>query len=239
MRNIFTILTAILFASTIYSQDWIEFTVSETTVPSYDLSKSLDTIVEFELLVPGMFSTAIDSFNRVQIKEHLKLDSVGYPEIPIVSYLVAIPECDGVNLNIELLDSTQFTGYNIYPAPELVPDTTAGGAVALIEEFAYERSAYETDAMFPGIVGEAIDKGAIRAQHVVRVVLYPLQFNPVKKTIKAYSDIEVSLSFYNSNGNIQQDVGIFNEVVGNTLINYESNGMNASVSCGAGLENIC
>ena len=31
-------------------------------------------------------------------------------------------------------------------------------------------------------------------------------------------------------------MGIFNEVVGNTLINYNSNGLNASVNCGAGLE---
>ncbi len=42
---------------------------------------------------------------------------------------------------------------NIYLAPELVPDTTAGGAIALIEQFSYNRSAYETDAEFPGIVG--------------------------------------------------------------------------------------
>jgi hypothetical protein len=84
MKNVFVIFIAILFANTISSQDWIEFTASETTIPSYDLNKSLDTIVEFELLVPGMFSTAIDSFNRVQIKEHLRLDSVGFPEMPQV-----------------------------------------------------------------------------------------------------------------------------------------------------------
>ena len=138
-----------------------------------------------------------------------------------------------MNLNISLLDSTQFTGYNIYPAHELVPDTIEGGAIALVEQFSYYRPAYETDAMFPGYIGETIDKGAIRAQHVVRVVLYPVQFNPVKDIIKAYSNIEVSLTFYNASGNIQQDVGIFNEVVGNTLINYNSNGLNASVNCGA------
>ncbi len=76
------------------------------------------------------------------------MDSVGYPEVPIVSFLVVLPECDGVDINIELLDSTQFSGYNIYPAPELVPDTTAGGAIALIEEFTYNRTAYETDVNF-------------------------------------------------------------------------------------------
>jgi tetratricopeptide (TPR) repeat protein len=237
VKNIFTILTAILIGSTIYSQDWIEFTVSETTVPTYDLSKSLDTIVEFELLVPGMFSTAIDSFNRVQIKEHLKLDSVGYPEIPIVSYLVSIPECDSVNLEISMLDSIKIDDIFIYPAPELVLDTTHGGAIALIEQFAYNRTAYETDGWIPGIVSETVDKGAIRAQNVVRVLIYPVQFNPVKREAWVYSKANISLTFYNSSGSINDDVGIFNEVVGNTLINYNSNGLNASVNCGAGMYN--
>jgi len=98
MKNILNILIAMLISSTVFSQDWIEFTASEATVPSYNLSKSLDTVVEFDIMVPGMFSTEIDSFNRVQIKEHLKLDSVGYPEMPIISYFVAIPECDVLTL---------------------------------------------------------------------------------------------------------------------------------------------
>jgi len=92
---------------------------------------------------------------------------------------------------------------------------------------------------FPGYVGEAIDKGAIRAQHVVRIVLYPVQFNPAKDIIKAYSDYQITLTFNNPSGTVNNDVGIFNEVVGNTLINYNSNGLNASISCRAGFENNC
>ncbi|MCD4698498.1 MAG: T9SS type A sorting domain-containing protein [Bacteroidales bacterium] len=234
-----TLLFAVIFSLSLssFTQNWVEFTTSESVTPVCTVLTSNDTLVKFDVIIPGIFETPIDTFNRVNIKEHSKMDSVGYPEMPIVSFLVAIPECDGVNLNITLLDSTQFTGYNIYPAPELVPDTIAGGGVALVEEFAYNRAAYESDALFPGTVAEAIDKGAIRAQHVVRVVLYPVQFNPVKDIIKAYSDFQITLSFNNPIGSINKDVGIFNEVVGNTLINYQSNGLNASVSCGAGLDN--
>ncbi len=221
---------------TAYSQDWIEFTASESTKPNYELLESTDTIVEFEIDVPGMYTTVIDTFNRVQIKEHTRMDSVGYPEMPIISYLVAIPACDSVILNIELSDSIHYSNMNIYPAPELVPDTTAGGAIALIEQFSYYHEAYETDGWFPVTVVETIDKGAIRAQDVARVLFYPVQFNPVKKEIWAYSQAKITLTFYNSSGSLQKDVGIFNEVVGNALINYNSNGLNASVNCGAGLE---
>jgi len=108
-------------------------------------------VVEFEVTIPGMFNTVIDTFNRVNIKEHTKLDSVGFPEVPIVSFLVAIPQCDSIYLDVDLKDSTEINNINIYPAPELVPDTTHGGAIALIEQFAYNRTAYETNAMFPGL----------------------------------------------------------------------------------------
>jgi len=236
MKKLMLLSTFVLLLASISAQNWTEFSASETTTPQYDLLQSNDTIVIFVVTIPGMFETAIDTFNRVNIEGHTKMDSIGYPEMPIVSFLVAIPNCDSVNMNIALMDSVQYTGYNIYPAPELVPDTIAGGGIALVEQFAYNRTAYETDAMFPGIFAETIDKGAVRAQHVIRVVLYPVQFNPVKDIIKAYSDFQITLTFNNPSGPVNNDVGIFNEVVGNTLINYQSNGLNASVNCGAGLE---
>lgn len=237
MKKLLT-LFAILSSISAYTQEFIEFTPSETTNPVYDISISNDTLVKFDVKIPGMFVTEIDSFARVNIKEHTKMDSVGFPEMPFVSFLVAIPECDGVNLNLSLMDSVSFSNYNIYPAPELVPDTIEGGGIALIEQFAYNRNAYETDAMFPGYSGEVIDKGAIRAQNVIRVVLYPLQFNPVKDVLKVYSDFQITLTFNNPVGSLQKNVGFFNEVVGNSVINYQSNGLNASVSCGAGKDNI-
>ena len=132
------VLTSIFTAQT---QDFVEFTVSESSNPSYEIITSNDTMVKFNVIVPGMFETAIDTFNRVNIKEHSKMDSIGYPEMPIVSFLVAIPDCDSVNLKIALMDSVQYTGYNIYPAPELVPDTTGEGAIVLIEQFSYNRTA--------------------------------------------------------------------------------------------------
>lgn len=237
MKKLFTLLAALSVLSA-YTQEFIEFAASETTKPVYDFSASNDTLVKFNVQIPGMFVVETDSFRRVNINEHPRMDSVGFPEMPVVSFLVAIPECDSINLQITPLDSIQFASYNIYPAPELVQDTTSEGAIALVEQFAYDSVIYTTDAMFPGYAGEAIDKGAIRAQNVVRVLFYPVQFNPVKKTVTAYSDIQVTLMFNNPIGGLQKNVGFFSEVVGNSVINYQSDSLNASVSCGAGLDDL-
>ncbi|MBC8486407.1 MAG: hypothetical protein H8D45_10250, partial [Bacteroidetes bacterium] len=90
-RTIISIM--LLISLSINSQDWVEFCPSETNTPTYNLLSSTDTLVEFNVIIPGMFETPIDTFNRVNIKEHTRLDSVGFPEIPIVSFLVAIPDC--------------------------------------------------------------------------------------------------------------------------------------------------
>ena len=107
-----------------FSQSWIEFVPAGATEPIVNVLRSDSLLVEFEVMVPGMYDTQIDTFNRVEIKGHTKLDSVGFPEVPVVSFLVAIPYCDSINLTINPLDSSLFSGYNIYPAPEFVKDTT-------------------------------------------------------------------------------------------------------------------
>lgn len=118
-----------------------------------------------------------------------------------------------------------------------MPDTTTNGGIALVEQFAFNSTVYETDGYFPGYVAETKDKGAIRNQNVIRVLYYPVQFNPIKREAIIYSKAKLNLTFYNPNGSLNSDVGIFNEIVGNNLINYNSNGLNASESCGAGKSN--
>lgn len=142
MRKLNLTFIVIFISFVVFSQDWIEFIPSETTSPTYNLLSSTDSIVEFEMIVPGMFSTVIDTFNRVQIKEHTKMDSIGYPEVPVVSFLITIPEYGDVNLNIDLLDSVKYNGFNIYPAPEFMEDSTVEGYKYLREQFTYNDTAY-------------------------------------------------------------------------------------------------
>jgi len=236
MKNvIFTLIVVLLHTQTSVSQEWTSFGNYESREPTIELLESNDSIVEFNVFVPGMYSTEIDSFNRVEIPGHGRLDLIGYPEIPVITYLLAIPECDEVSINVTISDSIKIEGINIYPAPEVVEDTMQGGFVYLKEEFAYNDSIYSTDSWFTDTVVALDDPGAIRIQHVIRVILYPVKFNPVTKTIIAYPRMNVIVSFENPADSVNKNVGIFNELLGNTLINYQSNGLNASANCGTGL----
>jgi len=58
------------------TQNWVEFTASESVTPVYNVITSNDTLVKFNVIIPGIFETPIDTFNRVSIKNHTKMDSV-------------------------------------------------------------------------------------------------------------------------------------------------------------------
>ena len=238
MKRITIILSIIIITSiNSFSQDWIEFTSTETATPEYDLITSNDKLIKFEITIPGMYSTKKGRFQRINIKGHDKMDSIGYPELPVLSYLLAIPECGNIEINVSLEDSVRIDKMNIYPAPELVQDSTKNGYPYLKEKFRINNRTYNTDSYFTGTIAKLTDRGAIRAQHVIRVLIYPVKFNPVKKEIIAYSKIKITLKLNNTTGLINENVGIFQEVVSNSLINYKSDGLNTSVSCGAGYVN--
>jgi len=222
----------VIFVLTASAEEWINFNDRGESSPIYDVIHSTDSFVKFEVEIPGMNSRDIDNYNRLYIPEHTKMDSVGFPEVPVVSYLIAIPECDNVNLNITLLDSIEIENINIYPAPQCV-EVNNGDIVYMEEQFNINNTFYNTDEYFPGYNGELVEKGAVRSQHCIRIKIYPVQFNPVEQKVIAYSSMNIEMTFENATGSVNEDVGIFNEVCGNAMINYISNGLSASINCGS------
>ncbi len=212
------------------AQQWTAFNAMDATNPFCTVSSSTNDSVVFSVKIPGMYSVTVDSLQRIHIPGHNKMDSVGFPELPVVSYLIAIPDCDSVVLSFTPTDSLFLDNWNIYPAPEIIVDTTAQGYEYLAEEFNYDTTFYNTDTLFPSSNAELVDRGAFRDQHCIRVELCPIQFNPVDNQLKVFSGLKIKLTFTNAHGSVNEDVGIFNEIARNAMINYESNGKNASIN---------
>jgi hypothetical protein len=84
MKNFVFFLFIIAFSLSSISQEYIEFTSTETKHPTYNVLISEDTIVEFELRTPGMYVSEADSFQRIEIEGYFKMNSAGFPEIPQV-----------------------------------------------------------------------------------------------------------------------------------------------------------
>jgi hypothetical protein len=140
-RISFVVIMLVAFCIAANADEWIGFNERGESAPIYEVEISSSYLVEFELEIPGMNSRDIDSYNRVSIPEHAKMDSIGFPEVPYVSYLIAIPECDNVNLIVTVLDSVVIDSMYIYPAPEWV-EVNNGDEAYLEEQFTINSAIY-------------------------------------------------------------------------------------------------
>ena len=223
-----------LFGSILPAQDWVMFTQSTPQSPIIDLIQSDNQQVEFTVEVCGMFKTDLteegESFQRIEIPGAGKTDETGEPELPYIRQLIAIPECEGVVLTVNIIGHTDFNDYNIFPAPDYEEVQNPGGAVYLQEVFYKNDTVYEQNIYMPGINAEIVSTGYLRGQKYVEVYIYPIQFNPVSKHINVYTNYELILDFINPAGPVNVNTGIFNNVATNTMLNYVSSGISASIN---------
>ncbi|MBI9037280.1 MAG: T9SS type A sorting domain-containing protein [Bacteroidales bacterium] len=223
-----------LFASLVQAQDWVRFTQANPEAPIITLIQSDNQQVEFTIEVCGMFKTDIneegESFQRIEIPGAGKTDETGEPELPYIRQLIAIPECDNVVLSVNITGQTDFNNFNIYPAPDYEEIQNPDSSFYLQEVFYKNDTVYEQNIYLPGINAEIISMGYLRSQKYAEIYIYPIQFNPVTQHIEVYSNYQITLNFINPTTDVNLNTGIFNNVASNTMLNYVSSGIRASVN---------
>jgi len=212
--------------NTSYGQEqWIPFTSSTQSRPILKLHYSDNENVSFSVETTGMVVCDVlakgKSYQRLAIPDQNKFTEVGSPEIPVISQLIAIPECEQVLLQIIPVDSVYLDDYNVYPVPQYVEKYDPDGYSYLAEEFAINDSVYSVDGFYPNSSGKIAEWGSIREQRVARVEIYPIQFNPVAKRLKVYTRVKIDLDFIFPKSAVVKDVGPFYKACKATILNYE------------------
>lgn len=200
--------------------------------PSVALQLSNSSAVSFSLQVKGMLVTEkiVDKtiYNRLSIPDGENIKEGGSPELPLITTLIAIPDCDDVILSITPSGRREFSNYNVSPVPiyqqKQLPEGSTTKTIMLKED----DSIYSCDAKFPGNYGEIIETGYVRAQKVVRIAIYPVQFNPAQRSLTVYTDFQIDISFVNPSSLVNKELGIFRNMMQHTALNYELDGISAS-----------
>lgn len=122
------------------------------------------------------------TYQSLSIPEAEVIIQEGLPQVPIITKLIAIPDCDDVSLNITPTNEIVLMDYNILPAPRLEKKKLQDGTERIEYMFEKDKLIYSTNTEFPGKYGEIIETGYCRDQKVARVAIYPVQFNPIAKT---------------------------------------------------------
>ncbi|MCK4415883.1 MAG: hypothetical protein KAU84_01900, partial [Thermoplasmatales archaeon] len=190
--------------------------VSNTYVSNSEL------IITFELseLIQTQISTEEGVFTILKIPDSGFIGEIGTPQLPMWTRLYAVPN---TQVTLEILEShileSRHVG-RIYPVQQPHIDSE------IIEdsEFVFDESFYLQDVPFPNRIVEVLDTGNIRDIPFVRIVFYPVQYNPKQGLATIYDQITIKLT-YNNDENVFVESNFaqtpFYNLYENVFINWE------------------
>jgi len=232
-KNFFIFVFAVALVSYSNAQQWVGFTKVEPSAPELNLITNSNQGVSFDVKIPGVYvaDTVVNgtAFTRLFLPGGRAINPAGAPEIPVLKYRVAIPECKGIDVAYTIVSQRKLSSCWVYPTPELVSQTNQDGMEILVQQFNFNPDAYTQPRIVEPTAVES-ENGAFRAQKYVEITVKPFEFCPVSRELSVIDNIKVSLTFNEPKGILRQNVGIFNKVAANTFINYEDDGISAIVN---------
>jgi hypothetical protein len=168
------------------------------------------------------------TYQMLTVPDYSTITEPGVPQLPVISTLIGVPPEAQVRINVLLDEYEILPGtYNIVPAPSPQPlqaDLQPGEV-----EIKPDLSVYNLDSEYPSQLAIINGDAWLRDQRLVRLKIFPFQYNPVQGKITWHKTLHIEVNFdfqegisvsdaqTNNNGGMQP----FESVLRGTLLNYE------------------
>jgi hypothetical protein len=136
-------------------------------------------------------------FDLISLRDGSFLSSVGEPYLPAKLLQIAIPtdlEVQAVRINWEIHQELEGS-YNIYPTQKEYPLSHIPWKDQVRLFTQPDPKVYSLNKEHPGELVQILGHGFLAGQHIVDVVIYPLQYVPSEGKLVFYTQIEFSLMF--------------------------------------------
>jgi len=114
----------------------------------------------------------------------------GFPDLPVYSSMVIIPDQTGVRANIL---SFEYETYEDIEIPPFQPFELESGEEEI--SFVINESFYNQDRFYPEEIVEAGEPMIMRDFRFVQTVINPVQYNPVTKQMRVYTSVNYELLY--------------------------------------------
>ncbi|NIR49848.1 T9SS type A sorting domain-containing protein [candidate division KSB1 bacterium] len=149
------------------------------------------TIEPFELKIRS-FEVNNQTYQRLTIPNYGVTTDPGLPALPQTGALVYVAEGSDVVVRVLESEFEERSGLNILPAPRIREHMQADG---VFYEYFEDASIYNSDTYWPTNLVEVSGRGKLRGREIGRIQINPVQFNPVRKTLRIYKTLKVEVRF--------------------------------------------
>ncbi len=216
--------TLLLFSQ--QNENFLDFTGEDKFHSTCQINDLADGGLEVEYKFSGAQIYEIfqngEKFQFLHLKDFGKMSEVGKPALPQHIDIIALPQADKPNIQILDYKIQTFQNFNIHPALKPARDTEG----APEPEFQINRSLYQTNAFYPENAVETIKIVKIRGIPLAYVQLRPIQYNPVTKEIKIYTQIKYRIEFQGERSSLanvaEENSHHFTKLLKNVVINNQN-----------------
>jgi len=117
--------------------------------------------------------------------------AVGMPDVPSFGAWILIPNGTSVSISSFIGTPKVYENVNLPPVQPLPMDQKDAPA----PPFTKDATTFSTDADYPGMPAETEPIKRKRGQDCTILWIYPYQYNPVRKTLRVYRDLEITVNF--------------------------------------------
>jgi len=156
-----------------------------STTIKFDLNELNLTEVETNYGLANKISSA---------KATIMLDA-GSPELFYLPTAVIIPDLGSAELEITTGEYTEYTDIEIVPSKGNILRSVDPATIPYTKG-----EVYSQDAFFPGTLAQINETFIMRDVRGLSLFVYPVQYNPVTKTLRIYSEITVTVNYTETKG---------------------------------------
>ncbi|RKZ08279.1 hypothetical protein DRQ25_09495, partial [Candidatus Fermentibacteria bacterium] len=138
-------------------------------------------------------SVEYDNLSYIRFTDSPLTDSIGYPELPMITCLVAFPDSVTPYLEFAVSAVREQSVDPVYPAPAQVMSYEYTPAV--VDSFVQDSTAYASDEFWPSERVRIIGETRICDQRLLQVQLFPAQYRASDSTLSTVMSFSVSVSF--------------------------------------------
>ncbi len=173
----------------LFGRQWVETGTSRPSEPVWDVNSISDRHLEISFDMGGYFLEQLpNGKNRVSFPGSVPILESGAPELPRMARSIIIPDLAHMELSVLETEFIDVPMENIEPSKgnltrDIDPSTIP---------YTYGKS-YQTDEWYPSNFVFMREPYIMRSLRGQTVVLQPIQYNPIQRTLRIYTHIKISI----------------------------------------------
>ena len=154
------------------------------------------------------------TYQIVSVRNYGVTTRQGLPMLPQTAALLILPGNTSPNVTILESQFEEITGVNVAPVPISGPE--------LPVQYYKDNSVYQSNAFWPKNLAASTGVERFRGKNIARIQVNPVQYNPLKKTLRIYRTLKIQVTFPGESSTVQtrRETNLLAKLNNSLFLNY-------------------